>query len=182
MKLLGAGYTACEKCGGGMPHDVDDDLVCRCGTVWVNQYAVEQYLADWDAIGLALTTRSGNRCEIRSPWCLGGKHGDLSKLPRHRVSFHHRRPRGMGGTRRADVHSLSALVLTCGDGTQGCHGYAESYREWARDERGLLVPNIGTGDAIDPAVVPLVLASGRRVLLPPDLPRYLPAPGLAYAV
>lgn len=179
LKLVGGGYDACPACGGGMPGEVADDLVCRCGD-WTDP-SVAQTVTDWEEIGRALLVRSAGRCEIRSPACLGGRYGDISSLPSFKVSRHHRRPRGMGGTKRADVHSLAALLLTCGDGTTGCHGYAERERDWARD-RGILVPNVGTGDAVDPAAVPLVLHSGRRVLLDPLLPWYQTAPGPAYAL
>jgi hypothetical protein len=137
---------------------------------------------NWDSVEAALMMRSGSRCEIRSPECLAGPRGDLTWLPRWRRSLHHRRPRGMGGTRRVDVDSLAALVNTCGDGVAGCHGYAESNREWAR-RRGLLVPNNGAGDAVDPAAVPLVLPSGRRVMLDPEFPWYNPpVDGIPYAL
>jgi 5-methylcytosine-specific restriction protein A len=41
-------------------------------------------------------------------------------------SYHHRRPRGMGGTKRKDT--AANLVLVCGSGTTGCHGLIESQR------------------------------------------------------
>lgn len=139
---------------------------------------------EWDDIERSLMMRSGSRCEIRSPECLGVTtvangtrlEGFIGHLRRGAAggpcrSFHHRRPRGMGGTRRADVDSLAALVNTCGDGTTGCHYFTESYRRWGFD-RGLLVPNHGTALATDPALVPLILPSGRRVMLDPDFPWY----------
>lgn len=137
---------------------------------------------DWVTVGQGLMMRSGARCEIRSPACLAGPHGDLTTIrDRHLRSIHHRRPRGMGGTRRVNVDSYAALVNTCGHGTTGCHGWAETHRTWAL-ERGLLVPNNGSGDAVDPAAVHLVLPSGRRVLLDPDYPFYLePSDGVPYA-
>ncbi len=128
---------------------------------------------DWDWVTMMLMTRSGSRCEIQSPECLGGQWGDLTGLRRGMRSFHHRRPRGMGGTSRDDVDSLAALVNTCGHGTIGCHRYTEIHRTWALS-RGLLVPNNGSGDAVDPAKVHLVLPSGRRVLLDPAGMVYLP--------
>lgn len=48
--------------------------------------------------------------------------------------IHHRRPRGMGGTRREDTNSLAAIVHLCAN----CHSYIESNREWAH-EHGWLV-------------------------------------------
>lgn len=43
-------------------------------------------------------------------------------------SLHHRRPRGMGGSSRADINSPANLLLLCGTGTTGCHGHVESNR------------------------------------------------------
>lgn len=126
--------------------------------------------ADWETIAIGLLIRSGGRCEIRSPVCLGGVRGDLSVARR---SIHHRRPRGKGGSRRDDVDTYANLMVVCGDGVTGCHGYAESHRTWAF-ERGILVPNNGDQDATDPAQIALVLHSGRRVALTPDHPFYLP--------
>jgi hypothetical protein len=177
VKIRGAGYESCPACGGGMPHEVDDDLVCRCGTEWADPDTVRQLINDWEDIERMLFTRSSGRCEIRSPACLGGRRGELAGLPRWKVSFHHRRPRGMGGTKRADVHSLAWLVVTCGDGTTGCHGYVEHHGKWA-DARGLKAPKAMN----DPAEWPLVLHSGRRVLLDPNLPWYQTAPGPPYAL
>lgn len=118
-----------------------------------------------------LLVRSGGSCEARTTQCLAGPTGALDRLPRWRVSVHHRKPRGMGGTRRADVHGLHHLMLLCGSGTTGCHGWVERNRAAARD-RGLLVPQ-----AMDATEVPVVLWSGRRVLLDPMAPFYQPAPG-----
>lgn len=119
-----------------------------------------------------LAVRSGQRCE----WC--GKpirRTDVS-------SMHHRMPRGAGGTRREGIHSLAVLVLVHGHGTLGCHRYMEIRRDDARD-RGFLISHHLTREPIDPASVPLVLASGRRVLLDPVSPLYLPPPdGIEYAV
>lgn len=174
MRVLGTPVPLCSKCGGGLPGEVHDDLVCRCGS------GNTKGAADWAHIETMIHLRSGGRCEIQSPECLAGPRGDLSRLSRHDRSLHHRRPRGMGGTKRVDVHSIAALVDTCGHGTKGCHWYTEQNRTWALG-RGLLVPNNGTGDAVDPAQVPLVLPSGRRVLLD-RFGGYSPAPGLPYAV
>lgn len=86
--------------------------------------------------------------------------------------MHHRRPRGMGGTTRVDVHGLAVLVLIHGDGTTGCHWWVEDHRDEAR-ARGFLVSQHGD---LNPAEVPLVLSSGRRVMLDPVSPLYLPPP------
>lgn len=129
--------------------------------------------ADWERIEQMIHLRSGGKCEVRTPECIAGRGGDLTGLPRYRRSLHHRRPRGKGGTRRADVNSYAALLDVCGDGVQGCHGYIERHRAWAL-ARGLLVPNNGTGDAVDCTKVPVVLHDGRRVLLDDVAPFYSP--------
>jgi hypothetical protein len=53
-------------------------------------------------------------------------------------SIHHRRPRGMGGTRRDDTNSPANCVILCGDGVTLCHATVESRRSVAY-ELGLLV-------------------------------------------
>lgn len=109
---------------------------------------------DWDWVRAMLLIRCGGRCEIT---------GDPLEAS---WTSHHRRPRGMGGTRRADKDSLANLIAVNGHGTAGAHGWAEAHRADAL-ARGILVPQ-----ALDPALVPLVLWSGRRVLLDPDDPWY----------
>lgn len=56
-------------------------------------------------------------------------------------SIHHRKPRGMGGTRNPEVNSTANLLLLCGTGTTGCHGWVESNREDAQ-EQGLLIRDV----------------------------------------
>lgn len=68
--------------------------------------------------------------------------------------IHHRRPRGMGGTRRLDANGMSNLVLVDED----CHSGIESHRTMAY-LNGWLVPQ-----QADPALVPF-LYRGRWVLL-----------------
>lgn len=53
-------------------------------------------------------------------------------------SLHHRRPRGMGGSRR--LHTMANLVTLCGSGVDGCHGVVERDRPTSR-RTGWLVPN-----------------------------------------
>lgn len=69
-----------------------------------------------------------------------GKQGD---------SIQHRIPRGMGGSKDPRINSLSNLVMLCGDGTRGCHGYVESHRDEAYST-GWLVHRFE-----DPELVPL---------------------------
>ena len=75
-------------------------------------------------------------------------------------SIHHRRPRGMGGSKRAEINSPANLILLCGSGTTGCHGWIESNRAQAYED-GLLVRS-----GVDPRSVPVRLRAGRVWLLP----------------
>ena len=53
-------------------------------------------------------------------------------------SLHHRRPRGMGGSKNPALNAPSNILLLCGSGTTGCHGWVESNRAEAY-ETGLLL-------------------------------------------
>ena len=64
-------------------------------------------------------------------------------------SIHHRRPRGMGGSKAPETNSPANLIILCGTGTTGCHGWVESHRNDAYDQ-GFLVPH-----SHDPATVPV---------------------------
>ncbi|MFI0469270.1 HNH endonuclease [Saccharopolyspora sp. 5N102] len=44
------------------------------------------------------------------------------------ANIHHRRPRGAGGSKDPATNTPSNLLLLCGSGTTGCHGWVESYR------------------------------------------------------
>lgn len=70
---------------------------------------------------------------------------------------HHRRPRGLGGTRRLDTNGLSNIVLLC----RSCHDVVESHRSLAL-LNGWLV-----SQHADPAVVPFFYR--RRWVLLSDL-------------
>ena len=87
------------------------------------------------------------RCGLR-----GGEH----VFPRHEV--HHRRPRGMGGTRHEAINSPANLLLLC----HACHAFIESRRVWAIAD-GYLIPQGGD----DPRDVK-VLYRDRTVLLTHD--------------
>lgn len=76
-----------------------------------------------------LLARANGRCEADSPECLGGAD-----------NCHHRKPRGMGGTKREWVNRASNGLVLCGSGTTGCHGYFESHRDLAV-ERGIILPS-----------------------------------------
>jgi 5-methylcytosine-specific restriction protein A len=73
-------------------------------------------------------------------------------------SVHHRLPRGMGGSRHAVINSPANLLLLCGSGTTGCHGWIESHRETAY-ALGLLVHR-----GHSPAEVPVHTIHGRVLL------------------
>lgn len=75
-------------------------------------------------------------------------------------SFHHRQPRGAGGTRDAEANTPHRLLLLCGSGTSGCHGTVESQRAMAYTN-GWLVRR-----PTDPASVPVELYVGRVYLTP----------------
>lgn len=53
-------------------------------------------------------------------------------------SVHHRRPRGMGGSKDPETNSPKNLLLLCGSGVTGCHGYFESHREEGYESKILL--------------------------------------------
>ena len=90
--------------------------------------------------------RSQNRCE---------RCGTDDAL---RWSLHHRKPRGMGGTRDPAINSPANVLLLCGSGTEGCHGRVESNRAEAY-VLGLLVHRND-----DPARVPVELRYGDVLL------------------
>ena len=125
--------------------------------------------ATWEVIRHLLAVRSSGRCEVRTEECLQIARGYLT-LPRHLASVHHRLPRGMGGTSDPEINRMSNLVLCCGTGTTGCHGYITRNPEWALD-RGWSVRR-GT----DPAEVPITLPSWRKVRLADCAPAYLAPP------
>jgi hypothetical protein len=83
--------------------------------------------------------RAGSRCERCCAPITGGDH-----------SIHHRRPRRMGGSKDPLTNSPANLLLLCGSGTTGCHGWIESHRATAY-ELGLLVHGWQ-----DPRAVPLL--------------------------
>jgi len=56
-------------------------------------------------------------------------------------SAHHKKARGMGGTRRV-MTPADGLIL-CGSGTTGCHGWVEANRAVAMD-LGYLIPKNAT--------------------------------------
>lgn len=98
----------------------------------------------WTNATHALWARSGGRCE-RCDRALGGGIG---------VSRHHRMRRRDGGDR------LSNLLLLCGSGTTGCHGWVTEHPDEAY-ANGWSVRALAT---TDPAEVP-VRINGRLWVL-----------------
>lgn len=78
----------------------------------------------------------------RDKWCQRcGKASDLS--------IHHRQ-----GRRCPDPHRLSNVILLCGDGVRGCHGWAHAHPSDAYDS-GFMVPRVGTAETEDVSIVDL---------------------------
>lgn len=69
-------------------------------------------------------------------------------------SVHHRLPRRMGGSNNTALNLPSNLLIVCGSGTTGCHGWLESRRAEAYDAGFIL----RAGQV--PARVPVSLAYG----------------------
>lgn len=84
---------------------------------------------------------------------------NLANVP---SSVHHRRPRGMGGSKDPAINDPEACVVLCGSGTTGCHGDIESNREQAI-EHGWLVPR---RDPRHPREVPVFIAGGWYLIEP----------------
>ncbi len=75
----------------------------------------------------AVKERSGGCCEYCG--C------PLDDVP---ASLHHRRPRGMGGTKDPLANSPANALVLCGSGTTGCHGRFEYARALAM-AKGVIV-------------------------------------------
>lgn len=57
-------------------------------------------------------------------------------------SVHHRVPRGSGGAKHVPWMNLAAnLLLLCGSGTTGCHGWIEAHRSEAISKGWLMLRN-----------------------------------------
>lgn len=87
-----------------------------------------------DHTAALILARSSGSCEVMSQHCV------------HILSeIHHRRPRGMGGSRRPDTNAAANGLAVC----RRCHDYVEAKRTWAHIN-GFLVLQ---GD--DPTEVPV---------------------------
>lgn len=67
----------------------------------------------------AVLERAGYRCEA-----CGKLVGDERGVD---YSIQHRKCRGMGGTKWFGINLPSNLLVLCGSGTTGCHGYVEEH-------------------------------------------------------
>lgn len=108
-------------------------------------------LPNWAELRKALLARCRNRCELCGGEMLG------------RWEANHRRPRGMGGTRRGDTHLLSNLTAL----HPHCHQYLTE-RPGEGRELGQFIRQHQ-----DPSTAPLRLFGGTWVLLTPE-GRYAP--------
>jgi len=104
--------------------------------------------------------RSLGRCEL----CGGSLDGWDG------MSVHHRRPRGMGGSKDPRSNYASNLLILCGSGTSGCHGLVERNRRDSHRD-GLIVSS-----RCNPAAVPILL-NGIWWMLTDDGER-VPAPDI----
>jgi hypothetical protein len=133
--------------------------------------AADVAAVDWAERLQALLQRS-NLCEGLTPRCIAPR-GVLLGMPRRQVEIQHRRARGMGGTCLPDVHDLANLLIFC----HGCHRWVEDDERGEAERRGLWFRHeYRDGVPVPAAQYPLILASGRRVLLHPTDPHYLPHP------
>lgn len=97
------------------------------------------------AVRAIVTARAIGCCEI----CLTPLRASDIWIGAH--SFHHRRPRQMGGTVRPETNGPANLLLVCGTGTTGCHGTIEANRAAAYEQGWLVRQNA------DPREVPVAL-------------------------
>ncbi len=144
--------------------------------IWARPTDNHLSATEWDQVFHLLLVRSGGQCEGRTPACVAPG-GSLFGMPREQVSVQHRRAQGMGGTALAETNDLANLLLLCGTGTSGCHGWVECEERGEAERRGLWVRHeYRDGAPIPLAEYPLRLWSGRRVLLHPTNPEYVPHP------
>lgn len=111
----------------------------------------------WRATGAAPETRTAVVQRDRWQCVRCGK--DVTSHP---ANIQHRKPRGMGGTRDASVNKAANLILLCGTGTTGCHGWVETHRE-AAHEAGWSIPWWAS-----PEKVPVTYPDGRMYTLTND--------------
>lgn len=78
------------------------------------------------------------------------------KAVRSDYSIHHRKPRGMGGTRDPEINSPANLLLLCGSATSpdGCHTAVERFRASA------VTTGFVVRQSTDPESVPVKMRDG----------------------
>ena len=124
-----------------------------------------RYTGPSRAVTEAVLDRACYCCEICGSPCADRRGTDWS--------LHHRRPRGMGGTRWAGINLPSNLLLVCGSGTTLCHGVIENYRAGAVAAGWLVLSRT------DPATVACLITGDRRVYLTDDAMYSLHPPEVA---
>ncbi len=88
----------------------------------------KRYTGATPLVRMSVVMRGGGKCEICNKALNNSTY----------VSLHHRKPRKMGGSKDTALNEPSNLMMICGSGTTGCHGYVESHRELSY-ENGWLV-------------------------------------------
>lgn len=124
----------------GCGYGVTDE---RIYLLWLHRISIEREspmakpkLKVGDEVRFTVFYRANYRCE---------KCGGLEDM--FGWSVHHRVPRGMGGSRNEQLHLPANLILLCGSGVTGCHGWVESYRDKAR-ERGFLLTKVASAEEV----------------------------------
>lgn len=102
-----------------------------------------------EVMAQGIDMREGYRC-LRC-----GRH--MVDPPVGGFSRHHRIPRAVGG------HTYPNIILLCGSGTTGCHGWVHSHPIAARHDGLILDGN--HRPPLDPAILPVRLHTGYWKLL-----------------
>lgn len=110
-----------------------------------------RYTGPSSAVVDAVLERACYCCEVCGSPCADQRGTDWS--------MHHRRPRGMGGTRWTGINLPSNLMLVCGSGTTLCHGAIENYRAGAVAAGWLVLSRT------DPATAPVLITRDRWLYL-----------------
>jgi hypothetical protein len=108
--------------------DERKNLLCLLGRLrgWIDSMAKPKLKVE-DEVRFTVLARAFYKCER----CGGGPTA-------FGFSVHHRLPRGMGGSKNANLHQPANLITLCGSGVDGCHGWVESNRDEARAKGYLL--------------------------------------------
>jgi len=108
--------------------DDGENMLCLLGLPrgWIDWVAKPKLKVE-EEVRFTVLARAFYRCER----CGGG-------ATAFGFSVHHRLPRGMGGSKNANLHKSANLIVLCGSGVDGCHGWVESNRDEARAKGYLL--------------------------------------------